>query len=525
MNNLPDLRRNSGRLLILCALIILLLGMTGLALAQGTTRVIFLHHSTGHNLIEEGGVREGLTALGYEFYDHGYNGDGLRLADGTWTGENFDVPGDNTDPDGFAAIFAQPLQDPPGNTFSHLMQYDVIAFKSCFPTSNIADDGQLAAYQSYYLSIRDTMDQHPEKIFIVLTPPPQVPADTDSSEAARARAFANWLGSDEFLAGHPNVFTFDFFDLLADGDNVLRREYRTGPHDAHPNQRANGDIGPIFVSFIDQAINSYEPGEPIAQPAPAEDAEVAAPEEAAPAAGAPASVAGIVDGFESTTEAWHANSSDPASVVECGGDTTWAYGGTASLRMHYTVAPDGWVDCGYYFDTLQDWSSGTGLSLWARTDNPGKWVTWMVFSGDLDSPTPFELSFQTTAQSEGDWVQFSFPWGEFTKAEWADAGGLSQVDPARITGYGFSVGEDETSNEGIIWVDDVGLIGGAAQQPAPAAGAEEAPAEEPPAAEAAPVETDPEPAGGGGICPIGAIALPLGAFCVALVGRRKGIPK
>ena len=55
----------------------------------------------------------------------------------------------------------------------------------------------------------------------------------------------------------------------------------------------------------------------------------------------------------------------------------------------------------------------------------------MVFSGDLDNPTPFELSFQTTAQSEGDWVQFSFPWEEFTKAEWADAGGLSQVDPAR----------------------------------------------------------------------------------------------
>ena len=82
-------------------------------------------------------------------------------------------------------------------------------------------------------------------------------------------------------------------------------------------------------------------------------------------------------------------------------------------------------------------------------------------------------------------------------------------------------GEDETRSDGIIWVDDVGLTGGAAQQPAPAAGAEEAPAEEPPAVEAAPVETDPEPAGGGGICPIGAIALPLSVSCVALFGRRK----
>ena len=38
-------------------------------------------HACGHNLIEEGGVRPALSALGYEFYDHGYNGDGLRLAD------------------------------------------------------------------------------------------------------------------------------------------------------------------------------------------------------------------------------------------------------------------------------------------------------------------------------------------------------------------------------------------------------------------------------------------------------------
>lgn len=111
------------------------------------TRVIFLHHSCGHNLIEEGAVRERLSQLGYEFDDHGHNGDGLRLSDGSHTGRNFDVPGDNTNPDGFAEIFSQPLHDPPDNTFSHLMQYDVIAFKSCFPVSNIADDYQLETYK------------------------------------------------------------------------------------------------------------------------------------------------------------------------------------------------------------------------------------------------------------------------------------------------------------------------------------------------------------------------------------------
>jgi len=224
----------------------------------GFARVIFLHHSVGASLIEEGGVRERLTDLGYEFYDHGYNDDGLVLADGTWTGSNFDVPDDNTDPDGFADIFAQPLHDPPDNTFSHLMQYDIIAFKSCYPVSDIQSDEQLDEYKSYYLSIRNRMDQYPDRIFVVVTPPPQVPAYTDAETAARARAFADWLGSDEYLSGHPNVFTFDFFDLLADPSaNMLRVDYQADEDDAHPNELANRTIGPLFADFIDEAIRTY----------------------------------------------------------------------------------------------------------------------------------------------------------------------------------------------------------------------------------------------------------------------------
>ena len=64
------------------ALLILLAAMVPPVLGQEGTRIIFLHHSCGQNLIEEGGVREGLTGLGYEFYDHGYNDEGLRDADG-----------------------------------------------------------------------------------------------------------------------------------------------------------------------------------------------------------------------------------------------------------------------------------------------------------------------------------------------------------------------------------------------------------------------------------------------------------
>jgi len=208
-------------------------------------------------------VRERFTALGYEFYDHGYNDDGLTLANGQPANMNFNIPDDNTDPDGFNNLFTQPVHSPPDNAFSHLMQYDVIAFKSCFPTSDIQSDQQLEEYKTYYRNIRAVMDQHRDKIFIVVTPPPLVPSATSREVAARARAFANWLKSPEYLSGHLNVFTFDFFTLLAESNpnardyNMLRAAYRADPNDSHPNERANQIIGPQFADFIHQAVKTY----------------------------------------------------------------------------------------------------------------------------------------------------------------------------------------------------------------------------------------------------------------------------
>jgi len=220
------------------------------------TNIIFLHHSTGDNLIRQGGVRERFMEAGYGFWDHGYNHQGLRRPDGTATGYSYNIPDDNTDPDGFARIFSQRLNELPLNAFSGLLQYDVIAFKSCFPVSDIASDEQLETYKTYYLSIRDVMGQHPDKIFVVVTQPPLNPAATDAETAARAGAFANWLKSNEY------VFTFAFFGYLAEDDptspdyNMLREAYRDGT-DSHPNATANETIGPLFVDFIINAIQTY----------------------------------------------------------------------------------------------------------------------------------------------------------------------------------------------------------------------------------------------------------------------------
>ena len=226
------------------------------------TNVVFLHRSVGHNLIEQGNVRALLGAEGYVFWDQGYNRDGLRDPNGDYLGYGYFVPRGNTDPDGLARIFSQPAVNWPLNTFSRLLQHEVIVFKSCFPVNNINSDDQLKQYQQWYLQIRDRMDQHPDKLFVVVTPPPLNSAATNAAAATRARLFSTWLTSDDYLAGHVNVVTFDLFDYLAVADsgapesNMLRPDYRTGG-DSHPNRVANKTLGPIFVDFIIDAAQAY----------------------------------------------------------------------------------------------------------------------------------------------------------------------------------------------------------------------------------------------------------------------------
>jgi hypothetical protein len=342
-------------------------GQDGDSRAGGFSRIIFLHHSVGAGLIEQGGVRERLTELGYQFYDHGYNDDGLVLADGTWTGDNFDVPDDNTDPDGFARIFAQPLHDPPDNTFSHLMQYDVIAFKSCFPVSNIESDDQLAEYESYYLSVRDRMDEYPDKIFIVVTQPPEIPNDTDPEAAARARSFAGWLASDEYLSGHSNVFTFNFFDLLADSDDTLRAEYRTDESDAHPNETANQTIGPFFADFVDRTIKTYSESRPETQ---RESQETPSSATATPRPSTPGDT-GTSSGLIQPSDLEYLGAFRLPGAEDGMG---WEYGG-AAMTYYPDGDPDGPADGypGSIFATGHDWYQRVSeISIPAPIISPAK---------------------------------------------------------------------------------------------------------------------------------------------------------
>jgi hypothetical protein len=229
-------------------------------------KLFFLHHSTGQNLINQGGVREWLASYNaqngsdFRFWDHDYNYIGLRRADGSNTGWIYNIPNDNTDPIGLYNLWttANAARD------SILQNHEVIAFKSCYPASAISTLQILQQYQTWYLAIRAVFDQHPDKIFVVMSPPPLHWLSTDLTQADNARAFANWLKSAEYLQGHPNIVCYDLFDALAAPDdpgsstrNMLRYEYEIDHFviNSHPNSAANAVVGPLFAAALVNSSN------------------------------------------------------------------------------------------------------------------------------------------------------------------------------------------------------------------------------------------------------------------------------
>jgi hypothetical protein len=435
-------------------LLVMELVLSGFALAprpaaqaaaqEEPVRIIFMHHSTGLGVIAEGGVREGFTAVGYEFWDHGYNEEGLVDASGSALGINWSVPDDNTDPDGWYAIFNQPVTDPPSNTFSHMLEFDVIIFKSCFPTSDIQSEEQFEDYRRYFLSIRDVIDQYPNS--------------TSPEAAARARRWAEYLTSDEYLSGHPNIVVFDFFSLLADQGGFLRSEYRVDESDSHPNELANRTVGPVFVQFVDQAVREFEPG---MAPAPVQQPEVAQP------GGEERTVPGgrLLDDFEGddVSDRWWSYTNDGVTSFTCDSEQPGHESGQA-LRLTFDIAAGGSAGCGVDVELDPAWVEAEGIRFYWRSDQPGSVLRVGIgvrdptqTNPDVAEATPFEREMSTGGDQ---WSPVTVRWSDLVKPEWVGDAGVDVFDPAQVAWIVFDVGYWETPQRGSIWIDDLQLVGG-----------------------------------------------------------------
>jgi len=207
-----------------------------------TVKLIFIHHSTG-----EGWLSDDLGRLGIVLTDNNY------FVSDTNYGWGPDVIGDRTDIGNWYDWFLGPshatycsaLYAESGNNSGYSRMAvdpgganEIVMFKSCFPNSAIYGNpgdaplpkgqtnpiyGQSAGDSSYtvanvkglYRDLLDYFSTRQDKLFILIASPPLTSVSTNASEAANARAVANWLVTSWLSSyAYANVKVFDYFDVL-----------------------------------------------------------------------------------------------------------------------------------------------------------------------------------------------------------------------------------------------------------------------------------------------------------------------
>ena len=230
---------------------------TGMPTSQ--VKLIFIHHSCGENWLADwdGGLGIVLRNNNYFASDTNYGWGPNSIGDNTDIGHWwvwFCSPNSATF---LSALYSASDQN---SSYSRLAadpggENEIIMFKSCFPNSHLGgypeappttgnnplrgqDSGSVhmtvANAKGIYNDILAYFATRQDKLFVAITAPPQVANDTDSTHAANARAFNDWLVNN-WIEGYPytNVAVFDFYNVLtSNGGNANTNDagLETGNH-------------------------------------------------------------------------------------------------------------------------------------------------------------------------------------------------------------------------------------------------------------------------------------------------------
>jgi hypothetical protein len=308
MNSRPTLRALALRRVTALALV-LSLGAIAPAAAlaatpdssapSSTVKLVFIHHSTGQAWLEDryGGLAASLGANRYYVSDTNYGwgpggiGDHTDIGDWwTWfrgpSAATSYLPAlyGNTD---IKSGYARSLANPGGEN-------EVVMFKSCFPNSSVGGSPSdsippigsnplkgngmnnltVGNAKGVYLDLLEYFKAHPDKLFVLVVSPPLRASDTNASDAANARALANWLvASDGLLKDYSagNVFVFDYYTVLTGGHHRLvdsALEHSAGPSnylafpssDSHPSAAGDAIATAEFVPMLNAAYNAWRAG-------------------------------------------------------------------------------------------------------------------------------------------------------------------------------------------------------------------------------------------------------------------------
>ena len=226
-------------------------------------KLIFIHHSCGENWLADsnGGLGIALRDNNYFVSDtyYGWYGGGTNIGDRTDIGHWWEwfrgssrdsIMGDLYAESDQMVSYSRLAQDPGGEN-------EIILFKSCYPNSNLRTPvdppttgsnpmrGQWYDWDSPHYTVANAkgiyndlltyFQTRPDKLFIAITAPPDVPPE----RAANARAFNYWLLT-EWLREYPldNVQVWDFYNVLSsNGGNWYTNDlgWETGNHHRYHN--------------------------------------------------------------------------------------------------------------------------------------------------------------------------------------------------------------------------------------------------------------------------------------------------
>ena len=236
-------------------------------------RIIFLHHSTGYSvwlgktnnyvykLTGKGDVQKFIARYNRK------NKTGYEVSERFFPSKN--PYGWNNYPYDYYNIWVKnagntPYMEEP--TLEMLTrEYDVIAFKHCFPVSRIQPDTSapdidsaiktLENYKLQYEALKNKMHEFPENKFIIWTPAVNTQQLMSEDEAIRTREFRDWI-VDEWDVKGDNIFVWDFYSYETEGGLYLPDKNAISPDNSHPGIDFSARVASLFGQFIIDVIES-----------------------------------------------------------------------------------------------------------------------------------------------------------------------------------------------------------------------------------------------------------------------------
>jgi hypothetical protein len=185
----------------------------------------------------------------------------------------------------------------------------------------------------------------------------------------------------------------------------------------------------------------------------------------------------MIDNFDAGsppgTNGWESNTGEGSDMrMSCAPAGEIAFSGKQSLKMDFNVSANSWATCTVFFDSVQNWSSGEGVSFYLQASKSGLVFDVDLYAGSMDSQETYAYTIETSPESTTGWMAVDLPWEQFHRVEWEENGGAVFGKPDKMLGFGFGFGTPtDAPNTGVVSVDELRLMGtgGQMEQTAPTA--------------------------------------------------------